>query len=134
YQRNIHVEDDATLMFEYENGATGMFVTCTHDLLGTDRLEILGDKGKILVENNERIVIRRLHKSENEINVESKVEDIAEIVQSNNVSNLYEEEILSFEDVWGEQHVQIFENFVNSILYDEPLIAPGSEGINSVQI
>ncbi|MEI3609491.1 Gfo/Idh/MocA family protein [Pseudogracilibacillus sp. SO10305] len=134
YQRKIAVEDDATLIFEYGNGATGIFVTRTHDLLGTDRLEILGDKGKILVENNKSIIIKSLHKPEKEMNFETKIADIPKIVQSNNVASIYEEEELYFKDIWGEQHVEVFENFANNILYREPLIAPGLEGINSVQI
>jgi UDP-N-acetyl-2-amino-2-deoxyglucuronate dehydrogenase len=60
FQRNIAVEDEVTAMFEYENGATGVFVTCTHDVLGTDRFEILGDKGKIVVDGSKKITIKRL--------------------------------------------------------------------------
>ncbi len=45
YMRDIVVEDEVTAMFDYGDGATGVFVTCTHDLIGTNRLEILGDKG-----------------------------------------------------------------------------------------
>ena len=30
----------------------GVLVTATHDLVGTDRFEILGDNGKIVVENS----------------------------------------------------------------------------------
>src|SRR5690606_32535702 len=33
YQRNIAVEDDVTALLDYGNGATGVFVTCTHDIV-----------------------------------------------------------------------------------------------------
>lgn len=46
---DIVVEDKVTAIMEYQNGATGVFVTSTHDLTGTNRLEIGGDKGKIIV-------------------------------------------------------------------------------------
>ena len=36
--RDIIVENDVTIVTEYPNGATGSFVTCTHDPIGTDRL------------------------------------------------------------------------------------------------
>ena len=38
--RDIGVENDVTMLVEFANGATGTFTTCTHDAIGTDRLEI----------------------------------------------------------------------------------------------
>lgn len=43
---DIEVEDDVTAYMEFENGATGAFVTCTADTPGTNRFEIIGSKGK----------------------------------------------------------------------------------------
>lgn len=51
--RDIEVEDDVTAFVEYENGATGIFVTTTGEAPGTNRLEISGDRGKVVIENNE---------------------------------------------------------------------------------
>ena len=42
YQRDIAVEDEVTTILDYGNGATGVFITCTHDIIGTDRFEIIG--------------------------------------------------------------------------------------------
>ena len=42
FRRDIVVEDEVTALVDYGNGATGVFITATHDLVGTDRLEILG--------------------------------------------------------------------------------------------
>ena len=39
--RNIDVEDDVTALVEYENGATGCYITTVGDAPGTNRLEIL---------------------------------------------------------------------------------------------
>ena len=39
----IEVEDDATIMTRYANGATGLFITSTGAAPGTNRLEIAGD-------------------------------------------------------------------------------------------
>ena len=44
FRRDIAVEDEVTAVVDYGDGATGIFVTATHDLVGTDRFEILGDK------------------------------------------------------------------------------------------
>ena len=43
---DIEVEDDVTAYVEYANGATGTFITSTGDTPGTNRFEILLDKGK----------------------------------------------------------------------------------------
>lgn len=48
---NIGVEDDVTIFGEYENGATATFISTTGDACGTNRLEITGDRGKIVVEH-----------------------------------------------------------------------------------
>ncbi len=47
--RKINVENDVTACCEFENGATGVFITSTHDAPGTNRLEITGDGGKIVI-------------------------------------------------------------------------------------
>ena len=47
--RQINVENDVTAMCTFENGATGVFVTSTHDAPGTNRLEISGDGGKMVI-------------------------------------------------------------------------------------
>lgn len=47
---DIEVEDDVTAYMEFENGATGCFITTTGDGLGTNRLEIQLDSAKLVVE------------------------------------------------------------------------------------
>lgn len=48
---HIEVEDDATIFAKYPNGATGVFITSTGEMPGTNRLEIAGTKGKLVLEN-----------------------------------------------------------------------------------
>ncbi|MDF2988632.1 MAG: oxidoreductase [Eubacterium sp.] len=48
---DIEVEDDVTAYVEYENGATGVFITSTADAPGTNRFEITGDMGKLVIED-----------------------------------------------------------------------------------
>lgn len=50
--RNINVENDVTACCKFESGATGVFITSTHEAPGTNRLEISGDGGKIVVSGN----------------------------------------------------------------------------------
>ncbi|THG90265.1 hypothetical protein AJ85_11710 [Alkalihalobacillus alcalophilus ATCC 27647 = CGMCC 1.3604] len=49
--RDIEVEDEVTAYAEYENGATAVFITTTAEAAGTNRLEIVGEQGKIVVEH-----------------------------------------------------------------------------------
>ena len=48
---DIEVEDDVTAYVEYENGATGVFLTSTGEAPGTNRLEISADRGKVVLED-----------------------------------------------------------------------------------
>lgn len=47
---DIEVEDDVTAYVEYEDGSTGMFLTTTGETPGTNRFEVSGDRGKIVME------------------------------------------------------------------------------------
>ena len=49
----IETEDEATLFMEYDNGATGVFITSTSENPGTNRLETKGNRGKLVVEDGE---------------------------------------------------------------------------------
>lgn len=120
---DIEVEDDVTAYVEYENGATGLFVTSTGEAPGTNRFEITGDNGKIVMENN-KLTFFRLRVSERKFNAEYTggfgspecwVCDIP-------AEGPYEE------------HPGIMKNWANSILNGTPLLAPGIEGINGLTI
>src|SRR5688500_7985296 len=65
---NIEVEDNVTAYLEWPNGATGVFITSTGEAPGSNRLEIVGERGKLVVENqkisftrNETSKIGRAH-------------------------------------------------------------------------
>lgn len=135
YQRDIPVEDEVTAVLDYGNGATGVFITCTHDIIGTDRLEILGDKGKIVVEDSKVAHVTRMKKSESELNKEMDFEGVKDLFMGKlNVSELWETETFTEESAWGEQHGGVLRNFAAHILDNEPLLAPGTEGINGVRL
>lgn len=134
FERDISVENEVTALVEYENGAVGSFITCTHDILGTDRLEIHGDKGKIIVENSNKATIKILHKSESILNKEMGIMDVYKLVTGGNLDSLYSEEIIEIPDQWGVQHCLVMENFANHLLNGEKLIADGIEGIKGVTL
>ena len=132
--RNIVVEDDVTAFVEYENGATGTFITCTHDIMGTDRFEIHGDKGKILVEGSKKVTVSRLKESETELNEKMTFADVANLFRGQGMSDLMDVEEFEIPDQWGTQHINVMINFTKAILEGTPLLAPGTDGIKGVTI
>lgn len=132
--RNIAVEDDVTAFVEYPNGATGTFITCTHDILGTDRFEIHGDKGKILVEGSKKVTVKRMKESENELNKRLTFADVANLFRGEGMSDMFDVEEFEIPDQWGTQHINVMINFTEAILEGTPLLAPGTEGIKGVML
>jgi predicted dehydrogenase len=135
FRRNIAVEDEVTAVVDYGDGATGVFVTATHDLVGTDRLEILGEQGKIVVENSKTATVTRLVKPERELSEGLSMEDVRKIFMGQaKTDEMYTQEVIEFDSVWGAQHAGVLENFAANILDGTPLIAPGTDGINGVRL
>ncbi len=132
--RDITVDNDATIVLDYGDGATGVFITRTHDLIGTDRLEVLGDKGKIVVDDSKKLTIYRLHEDEAETNARMKQEDVQTVVSGGGLTDLYTEETSVFESKWGEQHINVLKNFTATILGEESILASGSDGIYGVEL
>lgn len=133
--RDIAVDNDVTIVTEYENGATGSFITSTHDPVGTDRLEINLDKGKIVVEDSKKATVYRLHKSEQEMNETLSMRELSRLLSSNEAgSSLYEVEVIEHQDQWGLQHITVLEDFASHVTEGTDLLAPGSDGINGVNL
>lgn len=135
FRRDIVVEDEVTAVVDYGNGSTGTFVTATHDMIGTDRFEILGDQGKIVVDGSQTATVTRLKKPEEQISAEMDFEDVRKLFMGEmNTEELYTQETIEFDSQWGSQHAGVLENFAASILDGTPLLAPGSDGINGVRL
>lgn len=134
--RDIIVENDVTIVTGYPSGATGCFITCTHDPIGTDRLEIDLDCGKIVVEDSKKATVWRLKKSETEMNETLSMMEVAKLTMSNSSGSDQMYTVESFEntDGWGKQHMTVMEDFALHILEKTPLLAPGQEGINGVHL
>ena len=120
---DIEVEDDVTAFYEYENGATGLFVTTTGEYPGTNRFEVSGDLGKVVIEGGRFLYFKNnVSVKENTANCENGFS-----------SPGYTVEELKF-DNGGDQHVGILNNFADSIINGTPLLAPGEEGIRGLTV
>lgn len=121
---DVEVEDEVTAYFEYENGATGVFVTSTGESHGVNRLEIIGSRGKILLEGGS------LKLYEYQI-------DESEFIRTAQSSfaqpQMTEREVMKMTDSF-DRHIYVLRNFVAAIRGEEPLFVYGKEGINSVTL
>jgi predicted dehydrogenase len=132
--RDIAVDNDVTAVADYGNGATGVFITCTHDVIGTDRLEIDLDGGKIVVEESKTATVHRLKKSEQIMNATMTMMQVGRMVMGGKLDELYSTETIEASGRWGAQHLTVMENFAGNILEGSPLIAPGADGIHGVEL
>lgn len=119
----IEVEDNVTAYMEWANGATGVFLSSSGETPGTNRFEIVGTLGKLVMENGKLLFTK------NE----------ADMIQFSQTAK----QGFAKPDVWNIEipfenavipHAIMLQNFVNAILDGEPLIAPGAEGIHSVEL
>jgi len=120
---DIEVEDDVTAYVEYENGATGVFITTTGESPGTDRLEVDGDHGKVVVENG-KLEFWRTREPVSQFLREYK-------------GGFGEPECWKCEvplGPRGEDHIGITKDWVRAIRTGSTLLAPGVEGINSLEL
>jgi predicted dehydrogenase len=120
---DIEVEDNVTAYWEWADGATGVFITSTGEAPGTNRLELCGTRGRLVLENN------RLTFTRNET-------DMLEFSRAAKTG-------FARPDIWNveipfdnapAQHATLTQNFVDAILDGAPLVAPGAEGLNSVEL
>lgn len=119
----IEVEDNVTAYLEWANGATGVFVSSSGEAPGTNRFEIAGTRGRLVLENNQ------LRFTRNEVDM---IEFSRAARQGFAQPEVWHIEIPFQNAVLP--HAIMVQNFVNAILDGEPLIAPGAEGIHSVEL
>ena len=120
---DIEVEDDVTAYMEFENGATGCFITTTGDAFGTNRLEIQLEKGKIVVENDE---IKAWEYAMSEPEFSRTTEQPFAVMEK--------KELELETDGKNEQHYGVMNAFAGAILHGESLVAKGEEGINGLML
>jgi predicted dehydrogenase len=121
---DIEVEDEVTAYLEYENGMTGHILTSTSESPGTNRLEIVGENGKIIFEQDRLTFYRNRHSMFDQIqNSPSGYEPVENWIIE-----------VPFKHHGQPGHKLITDNFIDVILHGGDLIAPAVEGINSLAL
>lgn len=120
----IEVEDEVTAYFEHANGMVGHFITTTAESPGTNRLEIIGENGKLVFENGEIAFFKNAH---------SMLDDIK--TSKERFGKVPNERLkVEFTHHGEPGHRLVIENFGGAIAGKEALIAPAGEGYNSVAL
>lgn len=133
--RNINVENDVTACCEFENGATGVFVTSTHEAPGTNRLEISGDGGKLVIsggaDHTMKLEFTKLATLEPEFSKTNKV-FMGKPKTSKRTVKFNIIDIFKYVMDQG-QHIAVIRNFSNNILgIEDKLVGRYEEGLNGL--
>lgn len=119
----IEVEDEVTAYLEYANGATGTFIASTGEAPGTNRLEIAGDRGRLVFERGRLAFTRNL----------VSASEFARTSDQPFAPPPIEEHTFDF-PARGAQHAGILADFAAAIQETRPPLAPAVEGIHSVAL
>ena len=120
---DIEVEDEVTAYCEFKEGFTGLFITSTGEAPGTNRLEIMADRGRLVSENG-KITFDQTGVSVSEFLKTTKTSFDTPSIKTIEIST----------DGKVGIHLNIIENFADAILNDAELIASGEDGMNSVEL
>lgn len=119
----IEAEDSVSAYLEWADGATGLFAGSSGEAPGTNRLEIAGTRGSVVLEHD-RIRLTRLATDAPEFS-RSATQGFA--APESTVTELPAGTVHL-------PHALIIRNFVESILEGRPLIAPIEECTHSVEL
>ena len=120
---NIEVEDNVSIFLEWKSGATGVFVSSTGETPGTNRFEIVGTRGKVVLENNKLTFTRN----------DADMIEFSKSAKTGFAKPETTEENIPIENA-AAPHATLMQNFVDAILDGTPLMVPGEEGIHSVEL
>lgn len=119
----IEVEDEVNALLEYADGTTAVLVATTGEAPGTDRREVIGDHGRVLV-YADRLEFTRTLVPTSEFN-RTTPESFA--------APQTEEIVIPVVGKAG-RHTEVIRQFVAAIREGKPLVAQASEGTASVEL
>ena len=120
---DIETEDEATAMLEYPNGATGLLHESVNELPTSSRLELLGEKGKLALEDGKLCFWE----------VPAGVKAFSDSAPDMWASAETHEVELEIESDDGGQ-AALVNNVARAILYGEPLDMPGEDALPGLEL
>ncbi len=125
---NIEVEDDVSAIWEYENGATGVFVVNTSEKLGVKHIEVVGDRGRIEGQPDGSLKMATMNMSADEAIKNGEMWSIPGFARTDfNVTPSKLE---------GGPHQATLTAFLDAIVADDAskILAPGRDGLGSLEL
>ncbi len=120
---DIEVEDDVTIKADYKNGASAVFIASTGEFPGTNRLEITGDRGKMVLEEG-LLKLWLLGKAERDYCFDS--------------SDLNPQIPFEYSEIQDDfsinGHTTILQNFADALLHGKDLISPGHDATDALTL
>ncbi len=129
--RDITVENEVIAIFEYPNNMTCSFTARTNELIGVNRLEIAGDKGRIVI-STASMKYYKFARSEQEVNATTK-NGLYGFVRYKKKKYIYGFRN-AINDVTKGQQINIIRNLTNVIEGKAELIAPATEGTKALEL
>ena len=120
---DIEVEDEVNALLEFEDGATAVIVAATGEAPGTDRREIVGDRGRVVVFPDHLEFTR----------TKVSVEEFCRTTSDGFAKPESEVFQIPVEGTPG-GHTEVIQRFVCAIREGTPLSAGAAEGIPSVAL
>lgn len=118
------VDDEATLLMEYPDACTAAFIISRGEGTFTEQLEVVGTKGAALLGEN----TLTLH------HYDCDTDDYRRTAACTEREQLHEtatQETIPYDP---QPYAPLLNNFGRAVLYGDPLIAPGCEGVNALQL
>ena len=156
---HIEVEDEVTAFFEYDDGMVGHFITTTGESPGSNRLEIVGEHGKLVFDASLAMLaepdpVVAVDQADGTLDEDDEPAATPVLPESNllfyrnewsSIKQIRESEAgfdkvpcaresVKYEPRDSHGHEHIIANFADAIVNGADLLAPGEEGLNSIML
>ena len=122
--RDIEVENEAHVHMVFEDGFTGQFTASSHEMPGTDRLEISGENGQIILENSYDLTYTKLSMPEPVYanSTDSWFDELEKTVTKINVES----------ETTDDFQAKLINNFISSVANKTTPICTVAEAVNDL--
>ncbi len=120
------VDDEATIVMHYANGCTGTFILSTGEALHEERLEVIGSKGKLLLEDDTLTVWT----------LQQDIDAYIQTQQTNSRENLkFESEQVVFEKK-PEPYQEMLSEYAQAVIEGKTQVetSSGEEAVNQIAL